>query len=234
MNGLFITGSNTEVGKTWVSCALIRSIRQSGVRVGAYKPVASGVTELKDSDAFRLWKATGSCQTLEMVCPQSFAAPLAPPLAALIEGRNVDLHLLTSGVQVWNDHCDFLIVEGAGGLLSPLTFETTNADLAVKLGLPIVIVVANQLGAVNQSLMAYEAALAKKLRVAALVLNDPVAPIDDSDTGQHSTMIEKLLIASGRTVPPIVTFAYGQTHLILGLQCLEASRGEWAARNPQY
>jgi dethiobiotin synthetase len=213
MNGIFITGADTDVGKTWFSVALIRSLRKSVTRVGAYKPVASGVTDGSDSDANRLWEATGQLESLKLVCPQSFVAPLAPPLAASLEARQVDESLLWTGVGAWSERCDFLVVEGAGGLLSPLTFETTNADLAVKLGWPIAIVVANRLGAVNQALMTYEVAMSRKLEVAAIVLNEVSHQAASLHTRQNASMIRQQMLAAKRVVPPLIEFSHGQREL---------------------
>ncbi len=92
--GFFITGSDTEVGKTWVACAIIRSLRKHYGHVGAYKPVASGVEAIHESDAYQLWQASGAWESLDMVCPQSFIAPLAPPIAAQREQRSVDRELI--------------------------------------------------------------------------------------------------------------------------------------------
>ncbi len=213
MNGIFITGSDTEVGKTWFSCALIRTLRKKISRVGAYKPIASGVVDQIDSDAFQLWEATGGLESIKLVCPQSFKAPLAPPLAASLEGRNVDAGLLAMGAQAWNGRCDFLVVEGAGGLLSPTTFELTNADLAFRLGWPIVVVVADRLGAVNQALMAIEVALSRKLDVAAVVLNETSLQTASSSNQYHASMIRKQLVAMDRVNPAIIEFSHGQTEL---------------------
>jgi len=146
-----------------------------------------------------------------MVCPQSFAAPLAPPLAAAMEGRLVDFGLLRSGAQAWKQHCDFLVVEGAGGLLSPLTYGSTNADLAAEFGWPIVIVVADKLGAVNQSLMAFEVAQARKLKVGAIILNETTKPSVKGQYDDHVSMIVKQIQASKRVVPRIMKMQNGQT-----------------------
>lgn len=213
MNGIFITGSDTEVGKTWFSCALIRTLRKTIARVGAYKPVASGISEEQDSDAFRLWEATGKLEAISLVCPQSFKAPVAPPLAASLEGRYVNETLLEAGAQAWRGRCDFLVVEGAGGILSPITFETTNADLARRLGLPMVIVVADRLGAVNQALMALEIATSRKLQVAAIVLNETSRRMDSASPRHHASMILQQLSARQRPVPVIIEFSHGQTEL---------------------
>ncbi len=213
MNGIYVTGTDTEVGKTWFSVALIRSLRKTIPRVGAYKPVASGLSVAGDSDASRLWEATGRLESMKLVCPQAFAAPLAPPLAASLEGQKVDASLLSMGVRAWNGRCDVLVVEGAGGLLSPLTFEMTNADLAAKLGWPIAIVVANQLGAVNQALMAYEVATTRKLAVAAIVLNEASRQNASTYAHQNASMIRQQMVAANRVAPPFMEFSFGQTEL---------------------
>src|SRR3954453_22497094 len=102
-HGLFITGTGTGVGKTYVGALVARSLRDAGKRVGVYKPVASGCEmcagELVSADAVALWEAAGRPGTLEQVCPQLFAAPLAPHLAARQEARLVDSKLLRDGIQ---------------------------------------------------------------------------------------------------------------------------------------
>ncbi len=176
--GLFIVGSDTDVGKTVVACRIAASLVKAGLRVGVYKPVASGCVEqagkLVSSDAVALWKAAGKPGDFEAVCPQRFAAPMAPYLAARKEKKTIDARLLEKGFSYWHQRSDIVLVEGAGGLLSPLTETETVADLAVALGLPLVIVVANKIGMLNQALMTVTAAahLATSLSIAGLVVND--------------------------------------------------------------
>src|SRR5262245_38358578 len=123
--GLFITGTGTAVGKTYVGALVARALRDSGKRVGVYKPVASGCEKtggkLVSPDAVALWEAAGRPGTLEQVCPQRFAAPLAPHLAARAEGQLVDGALLREGIEFWRKASDVVIVEGAGGLMSPIS-----------------------------------------------------------------------------------------------------------------
>src|SRR6476469_3791635 len=114
--GLFITGTGTSVGKTYVGALIARALRSVGKRVGVYKPVASGC-ELQDRklfspDAVALWDAAGRPGTLEQVCPQLLAAPLAPHLAARAEGREVDTKLLRDGLESWLTTSDIVVVEG--------------------------------------------------------------------------------------------------------------------------
>lgn len=207
-SGLFITGTGTEVGKTHVAALIARQLVAEGVRVGVYKPVASGCQrdgdDLVADDAVALWEAAGRPLTLDAVCPQRFIAPLAPPRAAMEEGKRVDAQKLRDGVDAWLDACDFLIVEGAGGLMSPLSDDDYNADLAIDLGLPMVVVAANRLGVINDTLQTVITAsvidsmrAGQELRVAGVVLND-VSP-----EGDHSRVSNAAEIAN-RVGPPLL------------------------------
>jgi len=169
--GLFVTGTDTGVGKTAVACAIAAEARRAGIRVGVYKPVASGVTGEALSDVARLWEAAGRPLSLEAVCPQAFAAPLAPPRAAAVAGRRVDEALLRDGIGPWLEMSEHVIVEGAGGLFSPLGEKTLNVDLARDLGLPLVVVDAARLGAIGRTLATVRAARAEGLDVASVVLS---------------------------------------------------------------
>ena len=116
MRGVFITGTDTGVGKTVVASALVRHLREDGLRVGAYKPVASGARDLRWDDVEALHAALGEMVPRDRICPQTFRAALAPPMAARQEGRAVDTSLLRSGAAWWREQpIDALIIEGAGG-----------------------------------------------------------------------------------------------------------------------
>ncbi|MFN5757756.1 MAG: dethiobiotin synthase [Planctomycetia bacterium] len=168
--GLFVTGTDTDVGKTAVACAIARQLVAAGKRVGVYKPVASGAGPAA-SDVMRLWEAAGRPLTPAQVCPQSFAAPIAPPRSARAEGRAVDERLLRDGLEPWWAASDIVVVEGAGGLFSPLGDTLLNVDLARQLGLPLVVVDAARLGAIGRTLTTVTAARASGLAVAAVVLS---------------------------------------------------------------
>ncbi|MDH3719766.1 MAG: dethiobiotin synthase [Planctomycetota bacterium] len=175
--GLFITGTGTEVGKTYVAALIARQLCAQGKSVGVYKPVASGCQQqdgqFVSEDAVQLWQAAGRPGRLADVCPQNFAAPLAPHLAARAEGKQVDSDLLRSGLAAWHGACDIVLVEGAGGLMSPLADDTYNATLAAEFGYPLVVVAANQLGVINQVLQTVITAgtICEDLVVAGVVLN---------------------------------------------------------------
>src|SRR3954454_24908082 len=178
-SGLFITGTGTGVGKTYVASLIAHALRNSGKRVGVYKPVASGCEssngDLVSPDAVALWTAAGEPATLEAVCPQRFAAPLAPHLAARAEGRRVDAKLLRSGIEFWRACSDAVIVEGAGGLMSPISEDDYNADLAAEFGFPLLVITANVLGTINATLQTLITArtCCDRLGVAGVVLNSP-------------------------------------------------------------
>jgi dethiobiotin synthetase len=176
--GLFITGTDTAVGKTYVAARVASALRRAGHRVGVYKPVASGCERRGDTlfsdDAWQLWVAAGQLGDLAAVCPQRFAAPLAPPLAARAAGQSVDARLLRSGLDYWLRCADVILVEGAGGLMSPLSEDDYVADLAYDLGFPLIVVAPNVLGVINQTLQTLITAASVRggLAVAGVIVND--------------------------------------------------------------
>jgi len=182
--GLFITGTGTGVGKTYVAALIATALRAAGKRVGVYKPVASGCEireeRLCSADAIALWEAAGKPGTLKQVCPQVFEKPLAPHLAARAEGKSVDRKQLRDGIRFWRESCDVVLVEGAGGLMSPISDDDYNADLAAEFGYPLLIVAANELGAINATLQTLIAARSHgQLSVAGIVLNSANRLEDD-------------------------------------------------------
>lgn len=199
--GLMILGSDTNVGKTFVAALIARQLFAQGVRVGVYKPAASGCRRegrrVIAEDAVSLWEAAGRPLTLAKVCPQRFVAPLAPHLAAQAEGAELNAARLRSGLKPWLAWAEFTLVEGAGGVLSPLGADELVADLALDLDLPVILVVANRLGAVNQALQAQLAALVYGLKLRGVVLND-ASPPDATDPSRDLNAAE---IKSRLSVP---------------------------------
>src|SRR5690606_32212131 len=122
--GLFVVGTDTGVGKTYVAARIAAALSETGVCVGVYKPAASGCRRegpaLVSDDALELWQAAGQPGELVAVCPQCFAAPLAPHLAAREERKEIDALLLRSGLDYWRARSEVIIVEGAGGIMSPM------------------------------------------------------------------------------------------------------------------
>jgi dethiobiotin synthetase len=204
---LFFTGTDTDVGKTYVAALAIEELRRSGRRVGAYKPVASGCFAEGDvlisSDAVRLWESSGRSSGLDQVCPQRFLAPLAPPSAAKLEGKTVDETLLIRGIDAVCKDMDIVVAEGAGGLMSPLSDNLLNSDLARRLDAHVVIVAANRLGAIHQVLATVTAASALRLPVVGIVLNQVTETSDLSVTDNAAA------IAKFTSVPLLGQIAYG-------------------------
>lgn len=196
VRGLFITGTDTGVGKTYVAALIARQLCAEGRRVGVYKPVASGCQwqggTLVADDAVALWEAAGRPGPLEMVCPQRFVAPLAPHRAAEQEGKRVDRELLRTGLNPWLEQSEIVIVEGAGGYLSPLTETDFVADLACDFGFPLVIVSKNVLGTINQTLQTVMVAGSYRgsVPIAGIVLNALDAQLDDASLQTNRADIE--------------------------------------------
>ena len=215
MRGLFITGTDTGVGKTHVACSIIRELRAAGLRVGAYKPVCSGVRIGADGrsvwdDVEELRRALGNEFSEERISPQRFAAALAPPIAARQEGKVVDLVELQRGLDWWRSQCEVLIVEGAGGLLCPLTNDETMADLAARFQFPLLIVARLGLGTINHTLLTIEVARTRGLRVAGVLMNEAV-PTPDNDPSINTNASE---IALRGCVPVLGSRRYQERHWV--------------------
>jgi dethiobiotin synthetase len=203
--GLFITGTDTGVGKTYVAALVARHLAGQGRKVGVYKPAASGCRRrqrrLVSEDAVALWEAAGRPGELDRVCPQCFAAPLAPHLAARAEGRTLDGRLLRDGLEYWRQRSEIILVEGAGGLMSPMDEDEYVADLAEAFGFPLVVVSRNVLGTINQTLQTLitAAVFREGLPLAGIVLNHPSPPCSD-DASLASNRRE----LAARCTPPIL------------------------------
>ncbi len=201
--GLFVTGTDTGVGKTFITAAIARCLRAAGIRVGVCKPVATGATlrdgRLVSEDTLRLAEAAGVQDRLERVTPWVFAEPAAPPVAAANEGLSLELAKLTSAVTWWEQGSEVVLVEGVGGLLCPLTEQETIADLAAALSYPLLVVARATLGTLNHTLLTLEVAAQRGLRIAGVVLNE-VEPPD----GSLAERTNPQQLAS-RIQPPLLT-----------------------------
>lgn len=197
MKQLFVTGTDTDVGKTYVSALILRHLVSTGLRTGAYKPVCSGA-QTDDSgqptwsDVNILADATNSSE-IERICPQRFHAAVAPNVAAAQEGRAVDDLQLSQGVNAWSGLVDYLLIEGAGGLLCPLSDRSLVLDLAVTLNTPLVIVAANRLGVLNHTMLTVEVATARNLPIAAVILNDVQRRDDDESLTSNRAQLQHWL-----------------------------------------
>ncbi|HUC99585.1 MAG TPA: dethiobiotin synthase [Candidatus Polarisedimenticolaceae bacterium] len=173
--GVFITGTDTGVGKTFFACKLAALLRVSGYRVGVMKPAESGCAEregkLYPEDATLLKKASASQDPLDKICPYQFREPLAPNVAAQREGITLDIDRLIDVYNEISSTHDITLVEGAGGLMVPLLPSYTYADFARVLKLPVLVIAANRLGMINHLVLTLEHARCKGLSVLGYVLN---------------------------------------------------------------
>jgi dethiobiotin synthetase len=170
--GYFITGTDTEVGKTFATCALLHCLAAAGFRAAAMKPVAAGLDEhgLNEDVECLLAAANVSCPR-ELVNPYAFHRPVAPHLAAREEGRQIRFAPILQAFKALGTQVDGLLVEGVGGFRVPLGADGDSADLAVALGLPLILVVGLRLGCINHAQLTVEAIQARGLRLAGWVAN---------------------------------------------------------------
>ncbi len=210
MPTLFIAGTGTDVGKTYVSAAIIRALRQARVAVDALKPVASGFDPAAPagSDPAVLLEALGrpwSGVALEEMSPWRYRAPLSPPLAAAREGRRLDGEAVISlcreragalGPETW------MLVESAGGVMSPLDDRLTMLDLAVRLQAPIVLVAGSYLGTISHTLTATAVIAGARLRLAGIIVSESL--------GGPPPIHETLADLAGRLSPtPVIALERG-------------------------
>jgi dethiobiotin synthetase len=161
MKGVFVTGTDTEVGKTVVSVGLIEKFKQQGLAVAAMKPIASGCENtaqgLRNDDALALQQYANIKLAYELMNPYAFEPAIAPHIAAEQSNKSVDLNVIKTNFNQIQQQADTVVVEGAGGWLVPLNQTQTMADLAIALDLPIVLVVGIRLGCINHALLSVAA-----------------------------------------------------------------------------
>ncbi len=175
MNSFFVTGTDTGVGKTLVAGGIAAAMKARGVDVGVMKPVESGCREnggrLLAQDAVFLKEMAGCADEMSLINPYSLKEALTPALAAEREGVEIDLERIRSAYAALAARHRVMIVEGAGGILSPLWKDLTTADLAKMLGLPLLIVARASLGTINHTLLALYYARTEAIPVLGVVVN---------------------------------------------------------------
>ncbi len=179
--GLFVTGTDTGVGKTRVSRVLLAAARARGLDLGAMKPIETGVDGRGPLDAIALREAAGVEDALDVICPQRFALPAAPCVAAAAEGRGVELDVVMRCYAELAARHVAMLVEGAGGLLVPTTPEADMGDLAAALGLPVLIVARATLGTINHTRLTLAECVRRNLPVVGVVLSHAGGPTSEPD-----------------------------------------------------
>ncbi len=175
-NGIFIAGTDTGVGKTYIATGIARALCSAGIDVGVMKPAETGCRlrsgKLLPSDAEALIQATAVRDPLSLVNPYRFRAPVAPSVAAQIERKKIDPERILRSFRTLSQRHRFMIIEGAGGIMVPLAKGYLFLDLAEAMGLPVVIVARPGLGTINHTLLTIEALRSRGLTIAGVVIND--------------------------------------------------------------
>ena len=211
----FITGTDTEVGKTFVTCALLHLAHGRGLAAVGMKPVAAGLGVTgRGEDVEQLIAASSVAAPLELINPYGFAAPIAPHLAAAAEGQRIDIGMIAANARRLAEMVDLLLVEGVGGFRVPLSAEFDTADLAVRLGLPVILVVGLRLGCLNHALLTAEAIAARGLPFAGWIANtiDPGMAHREENI---ATLAERLNVPLLGTLPHAENPAAAARHLRL-------------------
>ena len=200
MRGVFVTGTDTGVGKTVVAAAVCAALRARGERVAAWKPVVTGTEEAGEPDHELLARASGTKPS--EVAPFTFEPAVSPHLAAELAGSTLEPAALVASARAAAGGAEILVVEGVGGLLVPLTLGFLVRDLARELGLPLVVAARPGLGTINHTLLSVEAARAVGLTVVGVVLTPwPDAP-SAMERSNHDT-IERLAGVEVSTLPQL-------------------------------
>lgn len=185
MKGLFVTGTDTGVGKTWFTLACIRALQAEGINTVAMKPVASGAQtvdgKLLNEDALSIQQSLRPHVDYELINPYVFAPPVSPHIAAAEAGVEIDLQHIKQSCETLSRDADCVIVEGVGGWLAPLSDALTVADMAGVLGLPVVMVVGIRLGCLNHAMLTAQAIRRSGLDLSGWVANclEPQLPFID-------------------------------------------------------
>jgi len=173
--GFFVTGTDTGVGKTYVSTGIAAALKCRGMDVGVMKPAETGCRlrsgRLMPRDALQLMKSARVKDPLSLVNPYRLRKPLAPSVAAERESKKIDPEKILKAFNVLRERHDFMIVEGAGGIMVPLSGRYTYLDLARSMGLPVLIVARPGLGTINHTLLTIAALKGRKIPIAGIVIN---------------------------------------------------------------
>jgi dethiobiotin synthetase len=204
----FLTGTDTNVGKTYIAARLVKSARAVGQSCIGFKPICCGPRD----DAEALHEASGGAISLNDVNPVWMRPPVAPYAASMIENRMVDLALIHETFARLRSAHGSMIVEGVGGWRVPITRDYFVSDLAADFGLPVIVVVANRLGALNHTQLTVESIRSRGLKCAGIILNNAFQLDNEAEiaTSTNAAVIEELLEA-----PILFEVGYGQENLTL-------------------
>ncbi len=201
--GLFVTGTDTGVGKTVCACALARAARGRGVDVGVFKPIETGVGPEGPLDALALRRAAESGDTLEEICPVTYSMPAAPNVAAAAQHSALDTRPIHDAFREMRRRHEFVIAEGAGGLMVPIAENYDMGDLAADFGLPLIVVARTSLGTINHTLLTLREIATRQLELAGVILNHATGPLSAADAANLGHLRERLANEIVAEIPPL-------------------------------
>jgi dethiobiotin synthetase len=200
--GWFVTGTDTGVGKSRASAALLHALRARHPRCVGMKPVAAGAEpdasgQLQNDDTLALRAASNVAVPPELDNPVLLADPMSPHIAAARAGRTIAIEPIVAAYRALAEHADAVVVEGAGGFLVPLTPRLTGGDLAAALGLPVILVVGLRLGCLNHALLTRDAIAVRGLRLAGWIASrlDPAMPEQEANLDYLRAQLPAPLLA---------------------------------------
>jgi dethiobiotin synthetase len=199
----FITATDTNAGKTYVTCLLLEALKRAGRKAAGFKPFCCGDRD----DSVRLRNASAEGLTLEEINPVWLKVPASPYTAALLENRTIDLDAVRGVLTELEAAHDYVLIEGAGGWEVPITKGVTMADFAQSLGTPVIVVVNNKLGALNHTLLTLRNIQARGMKCAGVILNHAA---DERDTASISN---RVVLEAFTDVPVIAEVMHGETEI---------------------
>lgn len=203
MSHYFITGTDTDAGKTYVTCLLLEALKRSGKRVAGFKPFVCGQRD----DAIHLASASSDGLTVEEVNPVWFKVPAAPYAAALMENRRFELNEVIARFHELAEKYDHVLMEGAGGWEVPLNEFSTMADFAQRLALPVIVVVNNKLGCLNHTILTVRNIQARGLTCAGIILNYV------KDERDAASISNRMVLEHFLDVPVLAEIMHGETEI---------------------
>ncbi|MDX7989927.1 dethiobiotin synthase [Xenorhabdus littoralis] len=194
-NKYFLTGTDTEVGKTVVSCALLQAANKKGYQTAGYKPVASGsemtAEGIRNSDALALQRNSVVPLTYQEVNPLVFIEPTSPHIVSAELNQPIDFSVLSQGLAVLAEKSDWVLVEGAGGWYTPLSENTTFADWVIQENLPVILTVGVKLGCINHAILTAKAIQHSGLKLVGWVANE-IEPAGKRQTAYLETLVRMI------------------------------------------
>lgn len=214
MTGIFITGTDTDVGKTFVSSGLLTGIRSHGFLVAGMKPVASGCAkvngELKNDDALMLLNSSDSPLAYHEVNPYALSEPVSPNIASKVDGQTIDLTHIRNCLTTLEKRFQFLVVEGIGGWETPLGERSSVADMARQLNLPILLVVGLKVGCINHAILTERAIVGSGCNLIGWIANQ-CDPNVSSVADIYSSLTDRLTTTKFGLIP-FVSSASRENH----------------------